>query len=951
MFVCTRHLVPYRSSTCTRSRRGIRGGVLSLALLLLALLLPQSARASDGTDFAIDVLAAALAQPPIGVYVGSTEKAILKSIVSDVEQGTPFPEALKNAVISPLVKSLPKEVQDLAKCLTGTSDIAGCAQNELIKRLPPPAQEIAQCALRNPANSGRCVQQQLISQLPSDAQGMAKCIVDGKPVDQCTREELIKNLPKDAQGVAECLARVRNAVDVAGCASGEVQQALRRLEDTAVNTARDRFFKPQPSLLQNVVNIVIGIKDNDWQKVAENGGATIAKAVVRVVLTAFPVTQPFMGIIGPLVDVMIENRIDLAVDLVRAAQDGDAPAFAQIVIEAYYALQLEGVCSLPVIPQSIRETFCGPLAAIIHEVGKAAAGIVNQAIGFIEQAVKNPLGIPEQVMTLPVKVAEGVFEWFGDRIEDVRREAADLKEDCGTAERYYASRFAQCLPAAAQKKLSDPAGFARFEAELYQQCRDAFGRCFFSVSFSQICDPMRRLFNEQTQKLDTGLRDAAAIYSREINHFVESRLADACECGVLKPDFMDYAYSQFIGECGADLGKQMPLDQVNDTQVPARTMGNGGFAPNCVPGPGQIPNFSSPRVGATACRAAVTLAKFKDAAGDVCKANFNRNANLYAGCARTPSREVIELIVGKPIPPSITTLKDPINLRPPPNPFAAGAPIPSPGRSPDRVFAPNADPGRLFDPAAGLAGGTCVGGNMVGGDCRCPPGESPRRFTDRTVCVPAEQAKIPIPDPSSSNVPVPSTRSPGTVVIPAGCSGGRLGTPPNCYCPSGTQWTGRACLNFAIQPPVDRCPPGLTSIQGRCVQLGGPQPVDPFSNSGVLGGGGRRPPIPPAAQTCPPDRPVGTFPNCCPPYTVSDGRGGCGGSDTVQKGGVSVPPPGAKIPVPSSTTSQNVLTRGGGGAAGAIRANPCQSWQVLRNGVCACPIGMTGSRCEQVLVR
>jgi hypothetical protein len=239
----------------------------------------------------------------------------------------------------------------------------------------------------------------------------------------------------------------------------------------------------------------------------------------------------------------------------------------------------------------------------------------------------------------------------------------------------------------------------------------------------------------------------------------------------------------------------------------------------------------------------------------------------------------------------------------------------------------------------------CVGGVQFGGDCRCPEGELAQRFSDRTVCVPsAAPAK-------SGATPL---RAPAAASLPAACSGGQLGSPPNCYCPSGTQWTGRECQLVAVQPPVQLCPPGLTAIQGQCVRLAIPRsfPFDPGPGAGGGGNTQSRTPSESAARpACPPDRPVGTYPNCCPAYTVSDGRGGCGGSDTVQKGGVSVPPPGAKIPVPSSTTSQNVLTRGGGGAAGAIRANPCQSWQVLRNGVCACPIGMTGSRCEQVLVR
>jgi hypothetical protein len=237
----------------------------------------------------------------------------------------------------------------------------------------------------------------------------------------------------------------------------------------------------------------------------------------------------------------------------------------------------------------------------------------------------------------------------------------------------------------------------------------------------------------------------------------------------------------------------------------------------------------------------------------------------------------------------------------------------------------------------------CVGGVQLGGDCRCSDGELAQRFTDRNVC-------IPVATPAGRSGATRS-RTPAAASLPAACSGGQVGTPPNCHCPSGTQWSGRECRLVATQPPIQLCPPGLIAIEGQCVRLALPR-SSPFDQRPAPGAGNTqsRTPVDSAArQACPADRPIGTYPNCCPRYTVSDGRGGCGGSDTAQKGGVSVAPPGsAKIPVPSSAGSTGVLTRGGGAAANALR---CESWQVLRNGVCACPVGMTGPRCEEVVVR
>ncbi|HEY7459146.1 MAG TPA: hypothetical protein VH765_10360, partial [Xanthobacteraceae bacterium] len=537
--------------------------------------------------------------------------------------------------------------------------------------------------------------------------------------------------------------------------------------------------------------------------------------------------------------------------------------------------------------QSIREAFCGPLASIIHEVAKAAAGIVNEAIGFIERGVKNPLGIPEEAMKLPVKVAEGVFEWFGQRIDDVRKEAAGLKDDCGTAERYYASRFALCLPAAANLKLTDPASFFLFESALYQQCRNAFGRCYFSGSFASICDPMRRLFNEQAQKLDAGLREAAAMYSREIRHFVESHRKDACRCNTVATEFMDWGYKMFIGECGGALGRKLPVGAANDTLVDAREMRGGGFAPNCVPGPNQIPSFSTPLTTDSACRAAVSLASFKNAAAEVCGGRGDRVYLRDANCPRPG-----DAVVGKPIPPDVY-LKD--NVTGSTGPSAA---------------------------AKVLEAALCVGGTIIDGRCKCPEGEFAKRFSDRSVCMPG-LASPGTGGGSAPKVAVPTTPTTGVLQpLPTRCTGGRAGVPPNCYCPEGTQWTGRACLqlavnppvNPAVNPPVNPCPSGQISFMGRCVRIGLSEPtrIEPKPSRPPLAGGG------------------------------TDGTAKVGGPVPTP-----LPQGGAGAPIPSGFGG-GVLKPGPSGAAQALR---CQPPRVMINRVCACPGGTSGANCENPYLR
>lgn len=211
---------------------------------------------------------------------------------------------------------------------------------------------------------------------------------------------------------------------------------------------------------------------------------------------------------------------------------------------------------------------------------------------------------------------------------------------------------------------------------------------------------------------------------------------------------------------------------------------------------------------------------------------------------------------------------------------------------------------------------------MVNGECRCPPGQVTKRFSDRTICMPGLSSSS-IGGGAAANIVVPAAPTAGSVPSPQTfCTGGRVGTPPNCYCPAGTQWTGRACLQIAVAPS-NPCPPGFAFYQGRCVQTGNPQifTIDPGTNFG----GGRRPPKPPTNFG--------------------------GGSDGTQRSGgpapMPLPPSSAGTQIPSGTGG-GVLKQGGSGAAQALR---CQAPRRIINGVCACPGGASGANCENPYLR
>jgi hypothetical protein len=245
-------------------------------------------------------------------------------------------------------------------------------------------------------------------------------------------------------------------------------------------------------------------------------------------------------------------------------------------------------------------------------------------------------------------------------------------------------------------------------------------------------------------------------------------------------------------------------------------------------------------------------------------------------------------------------------------PASAGALLPEP---------PKLKPGGSSAAATILeAASPCVGGKVVDGTCRCPEGEIAKRFSDRNVCMPGLSSSSTGGGPAANAVVPAKPTVSAPPPIQAACTGGRFGTPPNCRCPDGLQWTGRACLQLAVDPPVEPCGPGLTYLQGRCVQLAVPQPK--VFDSGVPFDWRRRPPKPPLTG---------------------------GGSDGTQKVGgpapTPLPPAGTGATIPPLGTSGGVLKPGGSGAAQALRCVPPQT--LNREGRCVCANGMLGANCDQ----
>jgi len=193
-----------------------------------------------------------------------------------------------------------------------------------------------------------------------------------------------------------------------------------------------------------------------------------------------------------------------------------------------------------------------------------------------------------------------------------------------------------------------------------------------------------------------------------------------------------------------------------------------------------------------------------------------------------------------------------------------------------------------------------------GGKCRCPRGLD---YVNGTCRAPQKPQQ---PQPQQPNVCPPDRP---------------VGTPPRC-CPEGTEYSRGACRQ--PRQPVQPCPPGTVGRYPICVPLQQkpqeeqrPQRPDCPPGYRQL----RRPnkygayceEIPAPTQPCPSGW-SGTYPNCQPP----------------------APPPPPPPPPPAPPAPDPV---------GPSPKQVCPSYMQGTYPNCYCPSGLTGPRCDQVIVR
>jgi hypothetical protein len=799
-----------------------RASLLSAAVALALMLQPRIGHANDTTDFVVDAVAAA--GGIAGVPIRESEKDFVKQLVGDIASGTRIDVAMKNAVMRPLIEQLPAEARAAANCIAGGTSLAQCAAREF-----------------------------------KNAPEVLQCVADGTALATCAQREAIRQLPQEVRNAADC---VTSREKVAECAKGQAREIIGKLENAARDEA-DKKFKAAPSAIQNIMNIVDGYQRKDWAAVLENGGAAFAKVIIQRVLAKL-LPGPTYALAEPMISVAVENRIGLAGDLVRAAENGEPATVARVLFEGFLTFQFEMQCSLPIIPQAVRDAVCGPLGDVIRVLGGAVGSFTADVLALIAGAIKDPLGLPGAVVDILIDPFDG------------------LEKDCGAAEGYYARRFATCYPLAASQKLTSHQEFDKLEGALNLQCRHYFARCFNSTDdkYGKICNPLSNTYKAHAQAMETALRNSAETYKRDLRGYIQSKGAGSCGAG-----FADLEYEIFISQCGDALSKQMPLGIPVGSNFPenAKVMnGPNDPAPNCTRRPDErnMLSGSADSVGQIACRQSVSQREFEQVAKQVCKEQVITLTpeNIPPPKPTTnfqPQHNIAISKVALPTPPPNTN-----NLRPQHN---TAITIVERGQAAPNVNTGGAYPARPIVPAnadvprnnvrSGTALACPPGAVYFNGSCNSGGADGAQRGGTSY-----DRIGRPITPPTANPV-----RS-GTAVARGCPPDNPVGKYPNC-CPRYMTPDGRGGCSGVTTAHPDGTSYGPS---------GRPIPSSPRNNvpSGTA-----------VARGCPADSPVGVYPNCCPRYMTPDGRGGCSGVSTVQPGGTPVQGGGNTVKLSTGNTT------------------------------------------------
>jgi hypothetical protein len=482
---------------------------------------------ADEVDVAVDAFA--MAGSSVGFTLDETEKTIAKAIVRCVGRKKQLVICSREEV----VRRLPADAQPIVTCMLQGRRIDACAAQGMLQRLPPEVRGTAQCiAEQRPLSE--CGSAEVVRRLPPETQAIASCIAAGRTFEACAGDEAVRRLPVQTRDLAPCLVERPDFGTCTAHAAAKTahRQALVVIEKLKADGRTDLGSGP-PTPIRNIINVADGIREDDWGKVALYGGAEVYKAAAKIVLNIL-LTPAFQPLIGPIVDTIVQNRVDLFARLVKALKKKDVKAVGEVAVEGYLLMQVEVACALP-MPNDMRESLCGTVGKIIKDV----AHVGGDAADLARRLIARPLNIPDTL-------------WA--ETQTLRERMSGKKRGCEPAPTYYASHYVGCYHRAAYLKLSDPAHLRGLTGSLNNTCRRYYDQCFFSNRFDGLCNPQRDMFLKHADQLAGGLNDAAVIYARSLRDSLAAAGTQACD-----PSFTAGRIRDFTTSCVRALHAQVPL--------------------------------------------------------------------------------------------------------------------------------------------------------------------------------------------------------------------------------------------------------------------------------------------------------------------------------------------------------------------------------------------------------
>jgi hypothetical protein len=492
--------------------------------IFLAATTPASA---DDVDIAVDAFA--IAGASAGISIGDNEKLIVKAIVRCAASRKPVLTCARDEV----VRHLPPDVQPLVSCMLQGRQLDVCASQAVLQHLPAETRGVAQCIAQGRQLTD-CASAEAIRRLPPETQAIAGCLAGGKTFEACAGAEAARRMPPQTRDLASCIAQ---RTDIGTCAQHAAANSAHRhaldvIEKLKADGRSDLGQGP-PTPIRNIINVAEGIREEDWAKVSLYGGAEVYKAAAKIVLNVL-LTPAFQPLIGPIVDTVVQNRVDLFARLVRGLKRRDERAIGEVAVEAYLIMHVEIACSLP-MPHEMREALCGTIGNMIKQAAHAGGDVAHLA----EQLVTHPLNIPQTL-------------W--NATEGVRELAAGKKKGCEAAPRYYANRYFHCYHRGAYLRLANNATFDNFRGSIDNACRGYYEQCFFKDRVEGLCNPQRDMYLKHVNEIVSGLHSVAALYARSLPHVIAADGKRACD-----RNFAAEQIRGFIARCEAGLHKQIPL--------------------------------------------------------------------------------------------------------------------------------------------------------------------------------------------------------------------------------------------------------------------------------------------------------------------------------------------------------------------------------------------------------